>query len=397
MYILTLEKEQDDYECTGAVRDQCLYQLVLDPLFVTNQPDGRVFAPSPRYEAIQKKIHAAFWKQLGFEIHQEYTPCYSKVTEAVRLIHVRLYAMLQQQGLAKLPDYHAELAVLQMETAVGFVYHEQNMAIFNEIAASLLAYHYYGSERFKCVPQWTARRNVTLGNQIFEQISLLSQIESQMHVRLEGLYIIITEVILQDRRDIFQQNASGWLQKGGIPYLRARFMPQSLAKTQVWLRRHGVGQNVQLTFSRAMVDLATNAPAMLAVFPETFANDKRDFLAFYNQMQYFVDLCVTLERARGSSRKAEEGRVPGQKLSGQQIRKYDPMRMQLIGRLVRHMEHCILVPTKKEEDLGDALLVTANECLNQNFAKFMHRFCRIADVNWQIYSEHYTEAFLIKD
>ena len=388
---------EDDYDndelSQAQIRDQWLYQLVLDPAYITNQPDGRAFAPSPRYQAVHSRIFTTFWKQLGFEIHQEYTPCYSKVVEALELIYARLYSMLEQQGLTKLPDYCAEIAMLKLQTESSFAYHEQNMALFNEIAASLLAYHYYGSERFQRVSQWTARRNVILGNQIFDQISLLSQIESQMHLRLEGLYIIVTEVMLQDRKDIFQQNVDGWLPKGGIAYLQARFMPLDLTKTQVWLRRYmEPGQTVKGAFSKAMVDLAANAPAMLAVFPETFANDKRDFLAFYNQMEYFVDLCMVLDLSRNSVKAEEVERMcaqQGQKLHVQHA-KYDPIRMLLMRRMIRYMERL----KYSEEELGDALLVDTSQwdCVNQGFAKFMRRFSRLADVNWQIYGEYYTQA-----
>ena len=238
-----------------------------------------------------------------------------------------------------------------------------NKTLFSEISELMLEYHYYGKQNNNGISsQPMARRDPPFGRHLFEIITKLDKDQpDQMHLRFKGLYdILITIILVHDQRDIMRQKADGYMVGDcGIRYLQS-IMSAKDDNTRHWLSRQRVTSESMLP--RAIVELASNAPALVQCFPETFANDMQDFLIFHNTMETLVNMVI-------------------------QAPKYDSQRMKTMECLMAHMEK--LKVSEFSECFPDA--APAEPAQQLCYSTFMHRFCRVARVNLRVHMERYRE------
>ena len=345
-----------------------LHQLMLDPTFYPKDPEGRCHPPTQRYQVVHKAVEELFWTQLGFEVHKQYTPRFTMIDEFLKVVYQRLGIMFQFQGLLFKPTE----TLLWLEERIRkrqFTYDDGNDTLVGEIATLLLEFHFYGGgKHFEPYPQQTrkARSNPTFGKKIFEKVSMLRLLHPQLHDRLKGLFKLMEEITCHDRRDVFRQTLSS----ESPSLLSGECKREHLDATTAWLLRARKNMppnaTAEAVVAKAVVELAANAPALLRVFPETFSEDKRDFLAFYNQMERFVD-----------------------QMAGARLRASHPVRMAARQRLLTYMEARVLVRN------GHKKIFQLEELVGDGFTLLMRRMCRVARLNWIMYRQAYQQIIMI--
>jgi len=323
---------------------QLLHQLALDPNFEA-EASGRLFPSSPQFDFVNKRIADAFWKRLGFEIRTPLTHSFFKVSEAQRLISDNIAVMRAQRGQTKLPD-----------DLTGPLDKSLEDGSFDNDAAHEL------------VLKLAERGGVTA-------------VDGPLDITLRGIYTAVLDNIKQDRRGIFAETA-----KEAAKAAKPARVAATGDNTRAWLARSQRRPDETFTafFARAVVELAEQAPAYLRIFPETFADDIRDFLDFYNNINGNVD--------------AEIATLFAQKLmpagspiftaikAGTALNDLTPMAKRCIQRSTRPTSALrMLVMSRLCENLTCQIEKTLLGC-KKHRKGFVARLCRVALLNFETYS-----------
>jgi len=227
---------------------QLIHQIVLNPDFEA-ESGGRLFASSPQFDFVNKRINNAFWECLSSETRTPLTPSFFKVSEALSLINANITVMRGQRGLRQLPDDLT--AALDKSLEDGS---------FDVKAADALA--------------------LTLAQRIGVPVPT-----GLIDISLHSLHVSLLEIIRRERQLVFKDIAKK------LKPLEIKNVADTMGHTRAWLARveRKDGESLTSFFARAVVDLAENTPAHILSFPETFADDIRDFLSFYCNINGTVD------------------------------------------------------------------------------------------------------------
>jgi hypothetical protein len=333
--------ECDNWENPAIDKRQWMHAVLLDPGFECQTEDGRLFAGSPRFELVARKINEGFWSRFDAEIHNELTPSFLKVAEAV--------AMIQANMLVLNESYEAAVDVAALERRIhrgDFEYDDADA--------------------------------------LLELLGSAADAKKKMHLRFRGVYETVMRAIVDKRNGIFRRAAAN-LSKGGIAYFRAKF-DGGLDLTAAWLRRaqrHREREGLEVLFARAVVSLLENAPALVHIFPETFALDKREFLRLYNELNGLVD-------AKIATLFAEAWRCVKRN-----TRPSCALRLILMGRLLVYCEEQVLsalgpLPRSITDDNMHAPfeMMPCGDS-EARMAAFVGRLCRVASVNFAIHGQRY--------
>ena len=326
---------------------QLLHQLALDPKFEA-EASGRLFPSSPQYTFVNKRITNTFWERLGCEIRTPLTHSFFKVSEAQRLISDNITVMRAQRGQTKLPD-----------DLTGPLDRSLEDGSFDNDAAHALVVTL--AERAGVVP-----------------------VDGPLDNTLRSIYVDVLDKIQKERVTIFEETA-----KEAAMAAKPERVLATGDNTRAWLARSQRKPDETFTafFARAVVELAEQAPAYLRIFPETFADDIRDFLDFYNNINGNVDAEIA---TRFAKRLMPAGSPIFNAIkAGAALKDLTPVAKRCIQRSTRPTSPIrMLVMSNLCENLSHQIEKTLLGC-GKPRQGFVARLCRVALLNFETYSYSY--------
>ena len=322
---------------------QLIHQIILDPKFEA-ESGGRLFASSPQFAFVNKRINHAFWECLSSETRTPLTPSFFKVSEALSLINANITVMRGQRGLRQLPD---DLTVALDKSLED--------GSFDVKAADALA--------------------LTLAERIGVPVPT-----GLIDISLHSLHVSLLEIIRRERQAVFDDIAKK------LKPIEIKNITDSMGHTRAWLARveRKEGEGLIPFFARAIVDLAENTPAHILSFPETFADDIRDFLSFYCNINGTIDAKIATIFAKRLM--PPDNPIFADIRSGAVLKDMSPLMKRCIQRATRPTSLIRLLLMSRfrghiARRIETTLLGKAPKAATTE--RFVDRMCRVALINFQ--------------